>query len=194
MHAGREPSGSFPSALARPFPAGLAVFPVCRPSTFSGRVHPSSSFPSPSTCSFDRLPAVPFRAPTFQPSPGRPASAFRGVSSLFTVSIEASTDAGFHAARQGLSRVTSVGTCPFGLSALGVSHALDGLLRLRSCGFVSSRCCVQGCSFRGFSLAADPFRISPVVSPPAVEHSSLRFPAPARLPSTSGVFSPLRVR
>jgi hypothetical protein len=46
--AGREPSESFPSALARSFPTGLAVSPACRPSTFSGRVHPSSSFPAPS--------------------------------------------------------------------------------------------------------------------------------------------------
>jgi len=37
MRAGREPSGSFPSALARPFPAGLAGFPAHRSSAFWGR-------------------------------------------------------------------------------------------------------------------------------------------------------------
>jgi hypothetical protein len=101
---------------------------------------------------------------------------------------------GSHAAHQGLSRVTPVGTCPLGLSVLGVSHALDGFLRHRPCELLSSRYRVQGFSFRGLSLNSGPFRISPDLSPRAVEHSSLRFPAPARLPSTSGVCSPLRVR
>jgi len=36
------------------------------------------------------------------------------------------------------------------LSVLGVSHALDGLLRHRSRGFVSPHCHVQGSLFRGF--------------------------------------------
>jgi len=35
-------------------------------------------------------------------------------------------------------------------SVLGVSHALDGFLRSRPCGFVSPRCRVQGSLFRGF--------------------------------------------
>jgi hypothetical protein len=46
---------------------------------------------------------------------------------------------GSHAAHQGLSRVTPVGTCPLGLSVLGVSHALDGFLRHRPCELLSSR-------------------------------------------------------
>jgi hypothetical protein len=35
-------------------------------------------------------------------------------------------------------------------SVLGVSHALDGFLRSRPCGFISPRCRVQGSLFRGF--------------------------------------------
>src|SRR5205823_11494737 len=38
-------------------------------------------------------------------------------------------------------------------SALGVSHALDGLLRHLPCGFVSPRSHVQGLPSRGLSLA-----------------------------------------
>jgi len=37
-------------------------------------------------------------------------------------------------------------------SVLGVSHALDGFLRSRPCGFVSPRCRLQGSLFRGFPL------------------------------------------
>jgi hypothetical protein len=85
MRTGREPSESFPSALARPFPAGLAVFLLAVPRPFGAEVHPPSSFPAPSAFAFDRLPAVPFRALASRPPPGRPASAFPGISSLFAV-------------------------------------------------------------------------------------------------------------
>ena len=51
-------------------------------------------------------------------------------------------------------------------SVLGVSHALDGLLRHQPCGFVSPRSHVQGLPFRGFSLSAEPYRVSPAVSCP----------------------------
>jgi hypothetical protein len=37
-------------------------------------------------------------------------------------------------------------------SVLGVSHALDGLLRFRPCGSISPRCRLQGSLFRGFPL------------------------------------------
>jgi len=136
-----------------------------------------------------------FRTLVFRPSPGRPSSASLGVSSLFATSIETSNDVGSHASHHGLSRVTPVGTCPFGLSAPGVSHAFDGFLRSRSRELVSSRCHVQVFAFRGLSLASDRFRISPALSPLVVGSSSLRFdPRRLDLPSTSGVFSPLRVR
>ena len=46
-------------------------------------------------------------------------------------------------------------------SVLGVSHALDGLLRHRPCGFVSPRCHVQGSPCRGLSLSTEPYRLSP---------------------------------
>jgi len=85
MRTGREPSESFPSALARPFPAGLAVILFAVPRPFRTEAHPPSSFPAPSAFTFDRLPVVPFRALVFRPPPGRPASAFPGVSSLFAV-------------------------------------------------------------------------------------------------------------
>jgi len=50
-------------------------------------------------------------------------------------------------------------------SVLGVSHALDGLLRHRPCGFVSPRCRVQGSLSRGFPLGeAVPSRRRPVPS------------------------------
>jgi hypothetical protein len=51
-------------------------------------------------------------------------------------------------------------------SVLGVSHALDGFLRHKPCGFVSPRCHVQGLPFRGFSLSAEPYRVSPADSCP----------------------------
>jgi len=61
-------------------------------------------------------------------------------------------------------------------SVLGVSHALDGLLRHRPCGFVSPRCHVQGSPFRGLSLSAEPYRLSPADScPRAVGRTRLRF-------------------
>lgn len=85
MRAGREPSESFPSALARPFPAGLAVFLLAVPRPCRAEVHPPSSFSAPSAFTFDRLLPAPFRASVFRPPPGRPASAFPGVSSLFAV-------------------------------------------------------------------------------------------------------------
>ena len=184
-----------PLRLARPFRACLAVS-RCLPSL--DLFGSSSSFLELSI-SFSvrvRPPALrTFRTLTFRSSPGRPSSAFLGVASLFATSIDCSNDVGSHASRHGLSRVTPVGTCPFGLSAPDVSHAFDGFLRIRSRGLVSSRCHVQVFAFRGFSLATDRFGISPALSPPVVESSSLRFnPRQLDLPSTSGVFSPLRVR
>jgi hypothetical protein len=51
-------------------------------------------------------------------------------------------------------------------SVLGVSHALDGLLRQILRGLVSSRSHVQGLPYRGFFLSAEPYRVSPAVSCP----------------------------
>jgi len=61
------------------------------------------------------------------------------------------------------------------------------------CGLVSSRSHVQGLPFRGLSLFAEPYRVSPAVSCPlAVERNSLPglTPAPATSPSPSGPCSP----
>jgi len=44
-------------------------------------------------------------------------------------------------------------------SALGVSHALDGFIRYRPCGFISPRCHVQGSTLQGFPLPAQPNRL-----------------------------------
>jgi len=67
-------------------------------------------------------------------------------------------------------------------SVLGVSHALDGLLRHRPCGFVSPRSHVQGSPSRGLFLSAEPYRVSPAESCPlAVGRSHLRFD-PCRRP------------
>jgi hypothetical protein len=50
-------------------------------------------------------------------------------------------------------------------SVLGVSHALDGLIRYRPCGFISPRSHVQGSLSRGFpSRTAEPPRRRPVPS------------------------------
>jgi hypothetical protein len=55
---------------------------------------------------------------------------------------------------RGMNRRTSRGEFPGSPpSAHGVSHALDGLLRIRSRGFVSPHCHVQGSPSRGFCLA-----------------------------------------
>jgi len=58
MCAAWKPAGSLPSALARPFPAGLAasLFTVPRPFRVGG--HPPASFSSPSAFSSNRLPSV----------------------------------------------------------------------------------------------------------------------------------------
>jgi hypothetical protein len=80
-------------------------------------------------------------------------------------------------------------------SVLGVSHALDGLLRHRPCGFVSPRCHVQGSPCRGLSLPTEPFRLSPASALVPLDETACRFdPAPAIPPSTSGPCSPPGVR
>jgi len=70
-------------------------------------------------------------------SPGTPPMGFR--------SLIAASASGVHSLR----RAPDPTLC----SALGVSHALDGLLRHLPCGFISPRSHVQGLPFRGLSLA-----------------------------------------
>jgi hypothetical protein len=175
MRTGWEPSESFPSALARPFSAGLAVFPAHRSSAFSGRGSSSLEL----SCSFSVHVRSPARRaiPSFGLSTSTrvaserlpwgfvPLRGRQSAAALVRVPVPRS---------RVLPRVTPAGTCSLEPSALGVSHALDGLLRYRSCEPVSSRCHVQGFAFRGLSLAADTFRISPNLSPPVVGQSSLR--------------------
>jgi hypothetical protein len=60
-------------------------------------------------------------------------------------------------------------------SVRDVSHVLDGLLRQKPCGLVSSRNHVQGLPYRGLSLFAEPYRVSPADSCPRdVERTRLR--------------------
>jgi hypothetical protein len=60
-------------------------------------------------------------------------------------------------------------------SVRDVSHVLDGLLRQKPCGLVSSRNHVQGSPYRGLSLFAEPYRVSPADSCPRdVERTRLR--------------------
>jgi len=189
-----DPSGSIPTALTRPFPAGLAVSLLAVPRPFRAEVHPPSSFSTPSAFRSIACPPYRFELRSFDlhpdglraPSVGfLPSSRLQSIAALARVPMP-------HA--KVLLRVTPVGTCPLGPSVLGVSRALDVSFRNRPCGLISSRCRVQVFSFRGLSLVASPFRISPAVSPPVVGRPGLRFPAPARSPSPSGVFSSLRVR
>jgi hypothetical protein len=80
-------------------------------------------------------------------------------------------------------------------SVPGVSHALDGLLRHRPCGFVSPRCHVQGSPCRGLSLPTEPYRLSPAAALVPLDETACRFdPAPAIPPPTSGPCSPPGVR
>jgi len=188
--AGREPSGSFPSALARSFPTGLAVSPACRPSTLSSRVHPSSSFSSPPAFPSNRLLSAPSELRSFDltrsaserlpwgflPLRGRQSAAALPWVPMPHVRIFPE-----------LPRLGSA-LSDFPPSAFLTPSTV--FLRCRSCELVSSRCHVQGFSCRGLSLDADPFRISPAVSPLVVGHSSLR-PKPRQLdfPRLQG-FSP----
>lgn len=48
MRAGWDPSGSIPTVVTRPFPAGLAVYLLAVPRPFRVEGHPPSSFSSPS--------------------------------------------------------------------------------------------------------------------------------------------------
>lgn len=175
MRTGWDPSGSIPSALTRPFPAGLAVCLLAVPRPFRAEVHPPSSFSAPSA--FRSIACPPYRFELRScdlhpdglraPSVGfAPSSRLQSIAALAWVPVP-------HA--RVLFRVAPVGTGPLGPSVLGVSRALDVSFRNRPCELVSSRCRVQGCSFRGLSLVANPFRISPVVSPPVVGRPSLRF-------------------
>jgi hypothetical protein len=77
-------------------------------------------------------------------------------------------------------------------SVLGVSHALDGLLRHLPCGFVSPRSHVQGLPYRGLSLA----RSRTGFPRPVHALLALRVAAFDQLttPSPSGLCSPPRVR
>jgi hypothetical protein len=81
-------------------------------------------------------------------------------------------------------------------SVLGVSHALDGLLRHLPCGFVSPRSHVQGLPSRGLSLARSRTGFPrPVHALLALDAKSLRYdPRQPFAPSTSGLCSPRRVR
>jgi len=58
-------------------------------------------------------------------------------------------------------------------SVLGVSHALDGLLRHRPCGFISPHCHVQGSTLQGFVPRAQPLHLVGAACPLVVGENSL---------------------
>ena len=144
--------------LAYPAPASISAFQpdpavsLRTPSIADSRrrFHPPESFSPPSE--FDDLrpaPRIPEDLATFRTTRERLPWGFvphRGIS---------------------WQRPHTPGKSQPGLSSvLGVSHALDGLLRHQPCGFISPRSHVQGLPFRGFSLSAEPYRVSPAVSCP----------------------------
>ena len=77
-------------------------------------------------------------------------------------------------------------------SALGVSHALDGLSRFQPCGFISPRCHLQGSPFRGLLLlhsrAASSASLCPLVGWPTNAADSCPS-APRLLAPPSGLCS-----
>ena len=125
-----------PQTKPRTFPTGLAVS-VHPPSTasVSGRFHPPSSFSPPSEYCGLRPASL----------PGCLAASDREAPPLGFRSLIAAPADGVHSLRRAPD--------PALRSVLGVSHALDGLLRHLPCGFVSPRNHVQGLPSRGLSLA-----------------------------------------
>jgi len=159
-----------------PLPPRLRPFGRCpavslRPpsaASFRLRLHPPTSFSPPSEFC-DKRPAL--RTPENLAVRRRPEGASLGVQ---VPSSRHQPAASTHA-RDPSPELRSV---------LDVSHVLDGLLRLRPCGFVSPRCHVQGSPFRDLSLSAEPNRVSPALSCPlAVERNCLRCLARASNPA-----------
>jgi len=97
-------------------------------------------------------------------------------------SLFATTTRGVHLSRRAPSSTLR--------SVLGVSHALDGLLRHVPCGLVPSHSHVQGLPSRGHHTM-EPCRVIPDRCPPVVGHPHLQ-PRLRRcwMPSPSGLCSP----
>lgn len=126
--------GRSPSALTRPFQAGLAVCLLAVPRPLTAEAHPPSSFSAPSAFRPIACPPHRFERRSLDLDPGglrapsvgfRPSSRLQSITALAWVPIP-------HARVP--PRVTPVGTCPFGPSVLGVSRALDGLLLQQASG------------------------------------------------------------
>lgn len=117
------------SGLPDPAPAFLVSEP---PSRCSTRCRPPRAF---AVGSSSRAPSVP---PEFlEPPPARPSRA---------------PSVGFPPSSRRQPAESTSASLPSPLrSVLGVSHALDGFLLRRPCGFISPRCHVQGSLFRVFS-------------------------------------------
>ena len=83
------------------------------------------------------------------------------------------------------------GPTPRRVSVRGVSHALDGLLRLPARGFVSPHSHVQGSPFRGFAsrAAAAPRRRRSALSSLGAEPLTVSPPPPHLAAPPSGLFS-----
>jgi hypothetical protein len=160
--------------LGRPEPGSTSAFPprppVCSPppspATFAAG---SSSTELSSPSEFYSLQPA-HRVPASLAATRRPASASLGVFPLFATP----TGGGHLPRREPISTLRS---------AHGVSHALDGFIRHRPCGFVSPRSRVQGSPSRGLSFPAEPYAVSRArcpravtTNPPAVARASR--PAP----------------
>jgi len=133
---------------------------VRRPPHLSMRFHPPSSFPPPSeSCGLRAAP----RAPIEPRDPiGQPKSASLGV-------LVPHRDV---SKRRPPLRRESRPSGHVPSSTFLTSSTVSSATCL--CGLVSSRCHVQGLPFRGLSLAAEPYQVSPADScPPGVERGHL---------------------
>lgn len=183
------------SALIRPFPADLAVSLLTVPRPLWGRGSSSLELFIPFS--------VHVRSPALRTLPSSDLSTITRRASerlpwgfaLFATSTGSSTDADFPSQHQGSFPGHPESNLPF-----------------RAFPSSTFRTSSTSCSTAGLASLFHPaaaFRVYPSgvcpstwvrsgfprsLSPPAVEHPTLRFPAPTRMPSASGVFSPTRVR
>jgi len=144
---------------SRPFNRILRIFFGHRPPSTcaAGFILPRAFRLLQSTTANDLLPVS---QKTLRPS-DRPESASLGVLSL----IAASTSGVYILARDPLPNLVPSSAFLTPSTAFSATSL---------CGLVSSRCHVQGLPYRGFSLCAEPYRVSPAVSCPlAVERTRL---------------------
>jgi hypothetical protein len=152
--------------------------PTAVPLPFEGQIHASTSTRPLRSASTNRPPRPPPLAPCGPsvriraPSWGLPLPSSR---------------------RQPAASTDARNPNPVLRSVLGVSHALDGLLRHRPCRFVSPCSHVQG-SPEGVLHVLEQYRVTPAGALVPFGSARLRLPAPAHRPWASGPCSPRRVQ